>query len=80
MYVDFTDRSVTFHDSTCPHSTNRSVDHKENGAWFDGVKSEELAKGLLEFIRRTRKEEPLYLFVRCRDCESVPSSEMAILL
>ena len=55
-----------------PH---RKVDDVQNRAWFDGVKSEELAKGVLEFIRRTKKEESLYLFLRCGDCEPVTSSK-----
>jgi hypothetical protein len=71
MYVNFTDYSGTFHDSMFSHSTGRKVDDTENGPWFDGIKSEVLAKGVLEFIGRSRKEERLYLFLRCRDCEPV---------
>jgi len=61
MYVRYPDHMGTFHDATCPLSTNRRIDHTETRAWFDGVTSEEVVTGLLEFIRRTKKQENVYL-------------------
>jgi hypothetical protein len=51
MYVNYADLIGAFHGSTCPHSINREKGDRENEDWFDGVISEELARGLLEFIR-----------------------------
>jgi len=54
MHVNYADYTGTFHRATCPHSTNRKTEDTENGAWFDGITSEAIASGLLEFVRRTK--------------------------
>jgi len=75
LYVNYTDHSGTFHYSVCPHSTERKMDDAENGAWFDGPQSEVLAKGVLEFIRRTKNYSSAYLFLRCQDCNPVRGAQ-----
>ena len=67
MDVDYADHKGTFHDVTCPLATKRKVEDTEHGYWYH-VKSEELAMGILEMIRRTGNQAIIYLFVRCQDC------------